>query len=311
MEAEQIVPYFLIMLVVVAIVVIFNQSLLSSGFPQQVSGNLTNSLVISMSNQVLLDGFGPARITYAPLASAYEYDITLTPELKLTGSGSVDVISIIRFKGRGIRATVLGSGTQDDKFTISDEDIGTPNLRAEIFSDIPPITSHAEYSGLLASGTTLLIKDGSSAMLAKVKVDRRYKTFLSEGGIIDSLIFDCLATFELECANGPIVYSSRLKGCESGGPQSDCEEDVELCGGTVHIFITGKPDCSRNTVEVGNLKYTDGREWPNVGENVYVSFWKDTVCTRRTADFLQLVALCPEDRLGGEFRLVHDLLTPP
>ncbi|HLD38764.1 MAG TPA: hypothetical protein VJB05_00445, partial [archaeon] len=218
MEFHEIVPYFLIMLVVVTIFVIFNQSLLSSGFPQQVSENLTNPLVISITNSVLLDGFGPARITYTPLASAYEYDITLTPELKLTGSGSVDVISIIRFKGRGIRATVLGSGTQDDKFTISDEDIETPNLHAQIFSDIPPITSQSYYTGPLRSGTTLLVKDDSSAMMAKVKVDRSYETFLSEGGIIDSLLFDCLATFELECADGPIVYSSRLKGCESGGP---------------------------------------------------------------------------------------------
>lgn len=300
METNEIVVILIIGIVILGVVLYANERFLGGGLVENVSSNLTQPIVITILNEKLPESgiLGPVEVRKFEQQNDYLYEIKATPKLKIVGTHKtdLDVISVIRFKKHSIRATV-GS---DDKFAIKPEDeMAEPILSARLRSDIEPIKPYDGFynNDNFNSNLPILIRSGRSAVLVGVSV--------SEFFSVDSLKnefnpYDCGAVFSLE---GPCItkFSNRLNGTPQG-TKSERTEKINICGGEATITINDKPDCSKGTASV-NIEYKDGKEWEDAGEKVYVSFWKDTTCTRQTSDFHQLLVLCPKDRLGGEFRL--------
>ncbi len=268
--------------------------------------NLTPPITVSFLNEKLADGIkGPVTIDPLVQGGSYFYTITVTPKLKFFGTASdTNIISIITFKDQSVRADVNFQGGPDT-FTVrpQDDDV-EPRLTKQITSDIPPIRISDQkgfYRGFLDEKQNILIKSSTGAALVSVDISRT-NTLLPN--FVDRLLFDCKAIFSFKCGKKEAwKYSNYLKGCTPDGKLSDCEESIELCGGTAEITIYDKPDCANNRVET-DLSYSGGTAFEEAGETVGISFWKDTTCTRKTSDFQQLLAQCSEYKEGGEVR--HD-----
>ena len=308
-------PYIIIGLIVAVIVAISGQRILASDIPGDVSKKLTPPIILSVVNEQLPNNRGPVTVLHDIIGSTHLYKIKATPQIRVTGerTSDVDVIALINFKGQGIWAKANGN----DKFTIKpEEDVTEPILEAEITTGVPPIMLASDekfFNGQLQQGSRILIRD-DGAMIASVIIDTshsidNYFFDPSLSSTIDPLVFTCTAEFELECKR-EFKKSSYLTGCTPNGKRSDCEESIELCGGTAHVEINGKPDCSTKIVNVVDISYEGGEEWPEAGEIVSVSFWKDTTCTRQTSDPWKILALCKQDRLGGGFDLNAGILPP-
>lgn len=322
MEYHEIVFYLLIGLVVFSIIVFVQSSIISTGLPQRVQEELTENLVISLVGG-MEDGSKLADIEVITLNDGtYKYRIHVNPRIKVTGSHmGFDVISIIRFKDRSIRAKVCEHDIcEDDKFTVKpNKEIKEPRLFAEISSGIRPIldTEADYYDKKLRENMPVLIRKGASAVLVEAFIELSYKPVIDPN---EKGIRICRAKFSLRCADEQ-RYSSYLIDCNpesSGG----CKESIEICGGVVTIDIDdnpdgvdNNPDCLNQEMDV-KIKYDEeGKKW-EPGESVFISFWKDTTCARKVSDFRQLAVLCCKkeddrykcDRLGGEFELNAGIL---
>ncbi len=301
--AEEIVPYLVIGLIVLGIVAITGGRILASDFPGDVSRKITSPVILSVVNEQLPNNRGPVTVWYYVIGSTYFYKIEATPQIRVTGerTDNIDVITLINFKDQGVWTSANGN----DKFTITPEqDVTEPILTAEITTGVPPImlaSGERFFNGPLQQGSRILVKDGGT-LIASVKMATRHSVdnyFFDPSLVntIDPLLFTCEVKFELECKR-EFKESKPLTGCTPGGKRSDCEGSVELCGGTAHVEINGKPDCSTKIVDVADISYKDGEEWPEAGEIMSVSFWKDTACARQTSDPWKILPLCKQDLLG-------------
>ncbi len=328
---EHRIVFLLVMgILVLGIFLYTEERLYASERIEEARSEVISRFIINMVNEKIPPAdSGPADVDLVPLADGtYSYRITVIPKLKIAGEHPSDtnIISIIRFKGSGIRATVKDPAGDDDKFTISpNEDSKEPRLTAEITTDVPPIAVFKRaYDRPLRENTPILIRSDTGAVLTEVFVTRSYKPVIDPN---KPGLSECRAEFSLRCADNPVVYSSYLRDCcisddcNPKGKPGDCAESIEICGGIATINIDNNPDypdnnpdCSTGTVNIAGIEYEGGKEWA-AGEYVYVSFWKDTDCTRQISDYRQLnVRCCKEvkncDRVSDEFKLNAGCLPP-
>ena len=291
MELEGMSIFMIIALIVIAILGVMYTNLYASELPQKVNKDLTKIPVISLLNgQIPPSNLGPVSIQKQTIGDSWFYEITATPKLKLTADEAIDVISLIEFKGQGTKAVVSGSGGDAGNFNIKPDEATDQILHTQLTTEIPPITVYQPFSGIIKENGIVLVKNDISSMLVALHTGLVYKVLITEQNLPE-----CHAYFELR-GNCPEKLID-LKGCIDGSKQSDCEQSVDLCGGTANIKIYDKPDCSAKTVRA-DITYTDGIPWgpgQSPGETVLVSFWRDLPCTRQRTDFYQLVSCIDEN----------------
>ncbi len=305
MVEHEIVFYLVVGIMIFSIVLYANERFLGSGLPQNVTAELSPQLAFSLQNEVLPESgiLGPVEVrNFRRDDGSYLYQITASPIIKIIGehNSNIDAIAIIRFKKQSLRAKILESTGENDHFTIGPNDgVFAPRLFVEMKSEIVPLQDlFTEYynNDRFNSNIPVLIKSGKSAVIVNVVVNR-FETVLSDS--FEDLAWECRATFSLE---GPCItkFTTQLTG--DPNLESEREEKLNICGGEARVRLLGKPDCTTKTVSM-DIEYKNGQDWEEAGERVYVSFWKDTTCTKKTSDFYQLLALCPKDRLGGEYKM--------
>lgn len=301
MDTQSIVFYLLVGLIVLVIVFAFNESLLASGLLQNVSRNLTRPLSISLLNGDDAKGMelhiDPTKLGRPEdTGRGYSYKITVTPKLVLTSHdpGSIDVISIMGFKGQSVRARIKKGG-ESDKFTIQPDKAEDFTLTASIETDIQPITTHENvFNGALGETMPILVKSGASSVLVTASTGYSYPIFNPE----DTVLPTCRAKFNLRgsCRS---TSSDYMRKCTDEEPNA-CRQSIDFCNGTVTISVRDIR-CGDGIVDVEELEYAGGEEWAP-GEEVVLSFWKDNVprdCTRQTTDYKILKGLCSQYFLGA------------
>lgn len=303
MDSDEFVFLLIVGMIVLAIMTFITANLYTSGIIEATKGNLTEPSIVQLLNEKVPPGnLGPVTIPRPDLVGdTYFYKITVIPKVRSTGKYQLSVIPIIRFKGQSLRATANGIS---DKFTLSPDETPDENLTVDISTSIPPIRDAGQNccDKPLRENMPVLVRSHTSSMLVTVSINR-VDSMLPD--FIAKHIYNCYATFTLECANA-VKFMDPMKGCTSDGKPSDCQQSLELCGGTGTVTIYDKPDCSAKSVRA-DISYEGGKEW-SPGEKVYLSFWKDTTCTKKLYNFRELLVLCPEDRLGGEFELNAGLI---
>ena len=171
----------------------------------------------------------------------YAYHIKLLPSLKIGGEGEDDVTAIVEFKGKSARATDYSTGQGKNYFHIVAGTTNQPDLEADIITPIPPIT---DYSSPLCSGQSVLVKSQAGAPLivtTTVKSRLNDVVFLNQMPGAVPNYFSCSALFRLECDN-EAKDTGFMSGCDSSDP-TDCEQNIEICGGTAHVRLLDTPDC--------------------------------------------------------------------
>lgn len=309
MKETETVFFIVVGLVIISIIIAANIGPLSAGTIEAAKANFTSEAqVVILNKAVPPSNTGPLSIDYTPTISTYFYKITVSPELKLVAreSGSLDVISVINFKRRNARAK-----THDgrDSFAISTDEAAAPILVAELSSDIPPIADRGKfYIWPLRSYVPIMVRSDTGSVI--VEADVKTAIDLEKvPDLLERLVIDCTATFTLRCTETRI--SKDMKKCTNEEPKA-CEQSIDICGGTATIKIRGT-DCSQNTVDVEEISYSDGKEWKPT-EEIIISFWKDTECTRRASnDLLNLpAAVCCTKATScdwlGRYPLAHALL---
>lgn len=294
---------------------------ISTESPKEIQQKLTPPLVLQLLNENT--PIGPVAVRMQTLGNSYVYEITAKPKLKLLGEHEdMNIIPVLRFKGHSVHAKVVGSSGERDTFTIkSDEDtVSTDALKGTITSDIKPIAEYKIYSDFIEEGTQIMIRnDKKGTILASVFVSRKEVPYVPE--IVERQLFVCEVVFSFECKTDKKYTIPPLYGHSDEGPPSDYKQSITLCDGTakVEIYDTReelKQHCSEERVRA-DISYENGEEWEEAGETVFISFWRETDCTRKNTDFGQLLTncqddvICPEQNpscqknaiLGGEFEL--------
>jgi len=218
----------------------------------------------------------------------YAYHIKLLPSLKIGGEGEDDVTAIVEFKGKSARAKDYRTGSGKDYFHITAGTTDQPDLEADIITPIPPIT---DYSTPLCSRQSVLVKSQTGAPLI---VTTTVKSRLNDVAFLNRLpdavqnYFSCSAFFRFDCEDDA-KYTGWMAGCDTSDP-TDCEENIEICGGSVHIKLLDEPDCDSGKVEA--LVSYDGQRQFTVNELVSIYFWKKSDCTMNNDDINIIWGTC-------------------
>ena len=163
--------FIILGIMVFSIVLYANERFIGSKLPENLAENLSQPLVLSVTNEKIAGGvLGPVEVTpRARDAGGYLYEITATPQVKITGEreAPVDIIAILTFKGQSIRATFSDPSGDSDKFTLKHDDVITLRLRADIISDIMPLQEYTDsfHNERFSNKMPVLVRSGRSAVI--------------------------------------------------------------------------------------------------------------------------------------------------
>ncbi|MBI4174574.1 MAG: hypothetical protein HY517_02925 [Candidatus Aenigmarchaeota archaeon] len=307
------IAYWLIItIVVLSIVLAVDQRLIASEKIKEVREEITERFTLKIEDADYIGNAAPAKITSYDLLpdGQYEYDLKISPRIGVSGKHQADVgvITLIKFKGKSSFAKICQNGICDkDSFTIkSDDSFVEPIISASIRSDTPPIVSeHSIYTNdKFREDMPVFVQSDSSTepersgLLIEVFLSREYDLGLPD--TIKNLAFTCRAEFSLRCANSRI-FTSYLT--DPAGKPGDYMETRNMCGGAATVRIRAKPDCLERQVST-EIEYNGGKQWAP-GEEIHVSFWRETDCTRKTSANL-LFFKCAEYEKDG--KIMHDLI---
>lgn len=282
---ENVILYIIIGLVVLLVVSVL------------LSGNL---LAIIEEGRFLPESM--IKITGEPLIShskndKHLYTITIPAEIEYTGKweiggkgiDSVDVVSLINFKGIDKNASADGENTF-------------------LLTKINP-KFEGELSAYIESDAGPIKKIGSSYDSEMKRHESFLLTTEDDGNFLvtfELYVYPYGGKFAIECETDKrYVELMDWLFCQEDsawypGEYNKCERYLEICDGTVHIRLVGP-----TYKKIGGPYLTDevmieaeGEKPFEPGERVEVSFWRSSECIDKYNSFDEILSNCARDFLG-------------
>ena len=219
------------------------------------------------------------------IGESYEYTLRISPDIQANPEPKEDmnVISVVRFKGRHTRATEFSLPRGEKRIQ--------PQIEATIKSAYPPLRDGSPGINTFIEGQEYVIRTDSGGVftVGMTEIKQKYSIF-------DPLkLPECAATFMAECKD-LIQYANDLLVCEEGFDHK-CSRKLELCGGSVTITLKGPPTRVCETADV-DIAAEGGEDW-QASETVTISFFEKSDCTELIKNAGSLLSSCPGNLLGS------------
>lgn len=247
------------------------------------------------------------------LSPAHEYRVTVAGTFTFEGEmkdnigrpvSSMDAFAMLKFKEQERKATINGAET----FTITKETPWVDGVFAAVIVSeyTPAVRQQNPYEGWMNRYETFVLKDDSRVQkgnviftLDDVRIDNFDK-------LVKAPFPPCKAFIKIRCG---ITHGLSLRKCLPTDREylHECDATLKACGGTVRVraqdivqtLPTSLGECEKKAKLL--IKF-DGEGIPDrdVSEQVEVSFWRSSQCTRSSRTLQKLIADCTGDFLGAE-----------
>jgi len=247
----------------------------------------------------------------------YEYEIIFSGEVEYSGKmeefgrsiSLIEVVPVIDLKGKSQKANVSGDVdkvSDNIRFKITNDDkkfIG--EFSAVISSSLPPLRIVKDqttgepkntYDGWMEkSDNFILTSEEGHNLTIMISEVKKYTYGLPLIKYIPGQSETrCEASISISCGESA---SLRLRGMnDCGNDKNDCERYLNMCNGAVHIRAD-EVDCGNKKVDIF-IEFTGGMDY-DAGDDIGISFWKNSKCVRDHPSYDSLLASCLESDFLG------------
>lgn len=268
--------YFLMAIIALAVI-------LAIFFVYNSYGSLVGNLTQTRTIFTVASANGEADMQQ--VGESYEYTLRISPDIQVNHEPKdyMNVVSVVRFKGRHARATEFPLPRGEKRIQ--------PQIEATIKSPYPPLSDGSQGTNTFVEGQEYVIRSGSGGVfkVGMTEIKQKYSIF-------DPLkLPECAASFAAECKD-LIQYANDLLVCEEGFDH-ECSRKLELCGGSVTITLIGPPTRVCETADA-DITAEGGKEW-QAPETATISFFEKSGCTELIKNAGSLLSSCPGNLLGS------------